>query len=243
MRRNLRRGARDGLIVFLIAGCGAAGGLATPAPTPPSAAPPSATEPITPRPTDSPSPLPGIQLLASEGTMFPGTYRTALVPAMTLTINNLVDLDCAPGYRCRGDIDVNIEHWVALEFGNVHGSQLDVTRVDKIPAAPGQAKLVDPPDDLAAWITEQPGITSVADPVPVVVGGAQGVRLDIRAKQSVSFGPSWGMCAGCRQWITVLRVQGAWIFVVEQLGPDNTADNFDEAVQGLQAVVDSIVWT
>jgi hypothetical protein len=161
---------------------------------------------------------------------------------MTLTINNLVDLDCAPGYRCRGDIDVNIEHWVGLEFGNIHGSELDVARVDKVPKSPGDSALVDPPDDLATWMAGQPGIESVSEPMPVTIDGVPGVRLNIRADKAVSFGPSWGACAGCRSWITVLRVRGAWVLIIEQLGPDNTVRDFDAVVRGLQPVIDSITW-
>jgi hypothetical protein len=228
------------IVVALVGACSGGpnqtGGQSGLPPIAPSAAPTTA-------PTIAPATAtPGILELASEGTMFPGTYRTQFEPPMTLTINDLVDLDCAPGYRCRGDIDVNIEHWVGLEFGNTHGSELDVTRVDKVPATPGGTTLMDPPDDLATWVAGQPGIERVSEPLPVTIGGVPGVRLDIRTDKAVSFGPSWGTCPGCRSWITVLRAHDAWVLIIEQLGPDNTVRDFDAVVRGLQPVVDSIIW-
>ena len=215
-----------------------------------SAAPPSATPTQTPEttPPSTPSPTPvqteSILELADGGTMFPGTYRTQFVPAMTITINNLVDLDCAPGYRCRGDIDVNIEHWLDLEFGNVHGAELMVVRLDQvwIDESKGTTKL--PPDDLAAWIASRPGITEVNPAVTASVGGIAGTRLDLHPAHDVGFGPNFGIAGDAhkRAWITVLNVRGSWVLIVEVLGPENSVDNFDTVVRGLQPIVDSIVW-
>jgi hypothetical protein len=185
--------------------------------------------------------------------MFPGTYRTNFDPAMTLTIDHNVDLDCAPGYECRGDIDVNWPQWVAFEFGNVHGSELDVMRLDKVHASVTGGTLVDPPGDLATWLAGQPGMKQLAAPVSVTIGGIPGVRLNLRADRNVTYGPiglaeptdltDFGIVAGSRLWITVVRVHGHWVLISEVLGPDNTVRDFDAAMRGLQPIVDSIVWS
>ena len=228
-------------VVAVAASCSSA---APPSATPALPQAPLATRSANPPTAPAPTASPGIQILATEGTMFPGIYRTAFVPAMTITINNLVDLDCAPGYRCRGDIDVNIEHWLDLEFGNVHGAELMVVRLDQvwIDESKGTTKL--PPDDLAAWIASRPGITEVNPAVTASVGGIAGTRLDLHPAHDVGFGPNFGIAGDAhkRAWITVLNVRGSWVLIVEVLGPENSVDNFDTVVRGLQPIVDSIVW-
>jgi hypothetical protein len=181
--------------------------------------------------------------------MYPGTYRTAFDPGMTITINDLVDLDCAPGYKCRGDIDVNFPKWVGLEFGNVHGAELDVGRIDKVYKNATSDELIDPPADLAKLIAAQPGVVRLAKPVPVSIGGVSGMRLDFGSDRIVRFGSTGypGMtCCGigpmARIWVSVLKVDGYWVLVLEELGPDNTVGDFDAVARGLQPIVDSIVW-
>jgi hypothetical protein len=212
-----------------------------------SQSPPSAP-PTAPPASESPSATPRIEVLADGGTMFPGTYRTRFEPAMTITITNLVDLDCAPGYRCRGDIDVNLPPWLGLEFGNDHGVELDVMRIDKVFASATGDALVDPPADLAAWIAAQPGVVRLENAVPVTVGGVDGLRLDFGSDRIVRFGeteqadlPCCGIGPTARNWVTVLKVDGQWVLIKEALGPDNTDHEFG-AVRGLQPIVDSIVW-
>ena len=55
----------------------------------------------------SPSPSPSVGILVEGADVFPGTYRTGFDPPFTLTIGNQVDNGCAPGFRCRGTVDVN----------------------------------------------------------------------------------------------------------------------------------------
>jgi hypothetical protein len=232
---RLLRGSVLSIVVGLAASCSSA--------APPSTTPTQTLE-ATARSTPSPTPVQteSILELADGGTMFPGTYRTQFVPAMTITINNLVNLDCAPGYRCRGDIDVNIEHWLDLEFGNDHGAELMVVRLDQvwIDEAKGTAK--DPSDDLATWIANRPGITQVSPAVAASVGGIAGTRLDLHPAHDLGFGPNFGIAGPGRAWITVLNVRGSWILVVEVLGPEHTIGTFETVVRGLQPIVDSIVW-
>jgi hypothetical protein len=198
---------------------------------------------------DGPPP-PAATRLATSGTMFPGVYRTAFDPPMTIEIDHQVDLDCSPGYRCRGDIDVNLEQWVGFEFGNVHGSELDIQRLDKVYAGAQGDALVDVPDDLAAWILAQPGVTEVTPAVEVSVGGLPGKRLELRADRDVRFGPSgitefpwWGIGPNSkRTWLTVVNVGSVGVLIWDNFGPENTAGDFAAIVQGLQPVIDSITW-
>jgi len=229
-------------VVALAASCSSA--------APPSATPTQRTE-ATATPTPSPTTAPTVSIpeLADGGTMFPGTYHTRFVPAMTIKITNLVNLDCAAGYRCRGDIDVNLPPWLGLEFGNDHGVELDVTRIDKVFASATSDALIDPPADLASWIAAQPGVVRLAKAVPVTVGGVEGVRLDFGSDRIVRFGstdqadlPCCGIGPKERIWLTVVNVDGHWVLIKEDLGPDNTVHEFDNAIRGLQPIVDSITW-
>jgi hypothetical protein len=200
---------------------------------------------------DGPAPA-ATRTLAAEGTMFPGTYKTQFDPSMTLTIDHMVDLDCAPGYRCRGDIDVNLPQWVAFEFGNLHGSELDIYRLDKVYARGDGGELIDAPDDCGAWLTGLPGINVLGDPMPVKVDGLPALRLDVKPDHVVLFGPSgltpfpdkFGVNGGTnvRARITVVHVQGRCVVISASFGPDNTVGDFDAVARGLQPIVDSIVW-
>jgi hypothetical protein len=199
-------------------------------------------------PSTQPSTVTTLQL-ADGGTMFPGTYKTKFDPAMTITITDVVDLDCVPGYRCRGDIDVNLPQWVAFEFGNVHGSELDIMRIDKVYSGSDGTTVAAPPNDYAAWLLSRPGVIRLAAPVPVTIGGVHGVRLDFRVDRQVTYGPTglpdppaFGICCGARTWISLIRVHDRVIIVVETLGPENTVGDFDAAMHGLQPVVDTIRW-
>ena len=89
-----------------------------------------------------------------------------------------MDHNCAPGFKCRGRIDVNLPGWIGIEFGQPK-IEMNVVRVDKVndPANPGG--LMDPPADLAAWIASRPGVTVTAQKA-VKVGGLAGTQLDVR---------------------------------------------------------------
>ena len=220
-------------------------------PTPPS---PTATAPAptAPPPTAAPpSASPGLETLATEGDLFPGRYRTQFDPAMTITVTDLVDLDCAPGYRCRGDINVNIDRWLDLEFGNVHGSELMIFRIDKVFVDEAAGTVEDPPADFASRIAHLPGVKQLSAPVAVTVGGMAGTRLDLNPTHDVTIGASglddlagFGIAGDPdkRAWITTVNVNGRWVAIMEVLGPENTVADFDAVVAGLQPIVDSITW-
>jgi hypothetical protein len=189
-----------------------------------------------------------VATLADNGTMFPGTYRTKFDPPMTITINDLVDLDCAPGYRCRGDIDVNLPQWVGFEFGNVHGSELDITRLDQVFADDGTTP-VEPPADLASWLVSRQGIKTLSGPTPVSIGGIAGTQLDLQADRVVPYGPNgltdppaFGVGPALPFRVIVLKVGGHWVMISEVFGPEASVYDFDAMVDGLQPVIESIRW-
>lgn len=196
---------------------------------------------------------PGVALgtLADGGTMYPGRYRTKLDPGMTITIDHEVDLDCAAGYRCRGDIDVNLPQWVAFEFGNVHGSELDIDRLDKVYAHGDGGQLIDIPDNLVSWFKGLSGQHLLSDPVATTVGGLPATRFDVRPDKVLLFGltglpdpDKFGINGGAnvRALVTLVRVDSHLVVIAETLGPDNTAGDFEAAVRGLDPIVASIAW-
>lgn len=191
--------------------------------------------------------------LADGGTVFPGYYSTRFEPALTLTIGNVVNLDCFPGYRCRGDIDVNLPNWVGFEFGNEHGNEFNVIRIDQITDPDSPGTLVDPPVDLAGWISTLPGVDVLEPPKAVVVGGIASEQLDVMSDADTPFGPTgltgpddpqwFGLAANHRTRVILLRIDGHVVMITEQIGVENTVRDFEAAVDGLQPLVDSIVWS
>jgi hypothetical protein len=215
----------------------------------------AATPPVTAQPA-TPSPSAVIQELPDGGNpSFPGTYTTQFQPKLTFTIDHVVDLDCSPGYRCRGDVDLNSANFVDLEFGNVHGSEVHIYRLDKVydPASPD--KQIDPPVDLAAWMEALPGTAVRGPAMPVMIGGKPATRFDIRTPGEIVFGPLPGgpndnaIPAGPQASIgpsalriSVMRIGGSAVLIIEWLGPENTVRDGAAALKGLQPLIDSITW-
>lgn len=81
----------------------------------------------------APSASVGLTPLPDGGqTVFPGTYTTQFQPPLTLTVGREVELSCVPGYKCRGDVDVNLPGWLFFEFGNAPAFEIAINRVDKV---------------------------------------------------------------------------------------------------------------
>src|SRR3954470_9314907 len=109
-------------IALVVASC-ATGDRAAPTPgrsERPARPTATSTTPPTSIPGQSPTPLPSEAVLTAlpEGgsQVFPGRYTTHFAPALTLSVDRQVKIDCAPGYRCRGDVDVNLPNWLDIEF-------------------------------------------------------------------------------------------------------------------------------
>jgi hypothetical protein len=235
-----------GVAALVLAGCSASATTSN-APSAPSPSDGASPSPSPQRETARPTTVP----LADEGTMVAGTYSTHFQPRLTLTIGREVDLDCAAGYRCQGDIDVNTASWLDLEFGNAHGSEFSVLRLDPLSDPGKPATVTEPPGDLAGWISALPDVSVIEGPTSVSVGGVDAVQLDVRTAKDVGFAPpglngpfpQWGgLPAAHEARLVFLRIDGHAIMLTEQIGPENTVHDFAAAIAGLQDLVDSISW-
>jgi len=227
----------------------------------PTAAAPSASSPgvtASPQPTAAPTataaataPIPSA-LPAAGTTVFAGYYTTEFQPALTLRIDKAaVALDCAPGYDCRGDADKNEAGWVDLVFGNLHGAELDIIRLDKVYDPKAPTKLIDPPTDLAAWLEALPGsgMAVLAAPKSVSIGGVAATQFDVRTPGELQLGHIAGT-AGDRAGIgpnglriIVMRVHGVVVVMTEWLAEENTSRDGAAALTSLQPLMDSIAWS
>ena len=185
----------------------------------------------------------------SGSNVFPGRYSTRFEPALLLTIDRQVDMDCIAGHRCRGDVDVNSSNWLDLEFGHDDPVELHVMSFKKLDDRVG--RLIDPPVDLAAWMSGLPGIT-VLGQEPAEVGGLPATQLDVRTgANDVTFGPTDAVDPptlgfGPQQFHRVIVVGRNGAAVVFGLGSINaeggTLEQLAVAADILQPIVDSITW-
>jgi hypothetical protein len=213
---------------------GQIGGPPTTSPSPSAST--SVIVPATPAATASSTPF----QLAKEGFVYPGRWAPAFEPAFTFAVNREVEHNCAPGFACRGSIDVNLPGWLGLEFGEPR-IEVNIVRVDKVndPATPGA--LIDPPADLAGWLASRPGVTVDAQKA-VQVGGLAATQLDVRTgDQDVSFGPipgvtdiGLGLGANWTARLFVVPVDGRQVVIILHAE--------DGSLYELQPLVDSIVW-
>lgn len=209
---------------------------ATPSATSSSSSAVASATPPTPTAVPSASPV----TLPTAEFVYPGTYVPAFDPGLTFTIDHEVEHNCAPGFKCRGSIDVDLAGWLGLEFG-LPKIEVNVVRVDKVndPAKPGA--LIDPPADLAAWIASRPGVTVTAQKA-VQVGGLAGTQLDVRTgSKDVSIGPipgitefGLGLNANSTARLFVVLVDGRQVVI--------NLHAEDGSLTELQPLVDSIVW-
>ena len=265
MSRVSRLLAIVGTVALVVGGCAA---QASPVGTPPATAVPTIAAPraatAAPASSASRSPAsaapsasadPSASVVVTEPlpeggqTVFPGRYTTHFKPSMTLTVGSEVELSCVPGYRCRGDVDVNLPGWVGFEFGNAPAFEVNVGRIDKVFDPQHKAKLIAPPKDLAAWIEKLPGISFLAPPKTVKVGGLDAVQLDVRGgAKEVLIGPipgvaefkGFGIGPRGSSRLIVVRVQGHDVLIFVDSADDGA--QFMPATETLQPLVDSIVW-
>ena len=216
---------------------------------PSTQSPPASSDPS---PTAVPSDAISTALPEGGTEVFPGRYTARITPALTLTVDREVNIDCAPGYRCRGDVDVNLPNWLDMEFGHDHPIEIHVMAFDQV-FGPGASKpLVKPPDDLAGWIAAMPGVRIDAS-TPITVGGIPAWQLDLQTGDAdLVLGPISGaqdiseLGFGAHQVhrVDVLHVGGR--AVVIGLGPvlaeDSTKERLAAAAAMLQPIVDSITW-
>jgi hypothetical protein len=212
--------------------------------------------PSSPSPVPSPSATPAaVRPLPVEGPVFAGMYHTALQPALSLTVDRVVQLDCSAGSQCHGIVDIDQPAWVDMEFGYGDGSEIDIIRLDKVydPRAP--TKLIDPPQDIAAWIQALPGTAVFAAPTAVTVGGVPALQFDVAMPGTVQFGPMPAVPGGpggdagigpSGLRVILVTVHGHLVLISEWLGPHNSLRDRPAALAALaslQPLVDSITWS
>jgi hypothetical protein len=186
--------------------------------------------------------------LPGEGeALYPGTYTGRFQPALTLVVGDGVNLDCAPGFRCRAEVNVNDPDWLALDFGHDHGAEMNIFSLDQLydPQSPGS--LIEPPDDLASLITALPGFTVVEAPAPTTVGGLAATAFTVQSgDDGVQIGTNDSLGAGLAPNAEVryiaLKVDGRAVLISMGIDNDNITHDFGAAVDVLQPVVDSIQW-
>ena len=203
------------------------------------------------------APVRVMQLPESGQHVFPGTYTTHFEPTLTLTVDREVQLSCQPGFKCRGDVSVNQPGWLNLGFGDDPSVEVSIVRLDKVFASKPAGELIDPPKDLVTWITGLPGVTVIAPPKKVKVGGVDSTQVDIRSGDKiVAFGPFSGVTSpgsfamGPHDFARLIAVDvdGHQVVVrVDVVGPDApgfvaSPAQFQAATEALQPLIDSIVW-
>jgi len=213
----------------------------------------SASASPTTSPSPSPSPSPAVGILVEGASVFPGTYRSNFDPPLTLTVGNQVENGCAPGFQCRGTVDVNSPGWLDIEFGNAPPDhpriEVFAVRLDKVVDVTRPGKFVTPPADLATWFTRLPGLRVLAQPKPVTIGGQPATQLDLQAgSKDVGFGPIPGVTAigagiGKGQTIRLFVVPISGRQVIIWIIADETGTtHFARMTQTMQPLIDSIVW-
>lgn len=224
------------LLALLLSACAPTGNQTSPSGTQAS----SDAESSAPSSSSRQTPL----AMPAAGDLFPGTYTPLFEPTITFTVGDAVNLDCAPNYECRGEVDVDEPGWVAVDFGHDHGSELSISRVDAL--ADGTA----PPADFAAWIAALPGVSVTDGPTAATIGGLPASRLEFETGDSgVEVGPIPGISefgAGfppnSPRLVYVVNVRGDWVLVSVGFDADNTVRNFEETVSAIQPIIDSITW-
>jgi hypothetical protein len=159
---------------------------------------------------------------------------------VVFTIDREVQHNCAPGFQCRGSIDVNLPGWTGLEFG-LPRIEMNVIRVDKLDDPAHKGRLIDPPTGLAAWIASRPDLT-VLTQKPVTVGGLAATQLDLQTHgKAIQFGPipgvpapGFGIGPNTVNRLIVVRVGGHQVVIGLHAEDGSLAE--------LQPLVDSIVW-
>ena len=124
-----------------------------------------------------------------------------------------------------------------------------VTRLDQVIDGEHPGTYIDAPSDLVAWIKDLPGLTVIAPPKAVKIGGLDATQLDVRTGDAgVLFGlipgvddPPSGLGPLATGRLSVVRVDGHDI--VTWLGAQEEGSaHFDRVVRTLQPIIDSLVW-
>ncbi len=259
------RAAIPTIIVLVVAVWGCGGNIPV-ASSPASEIPKQTNAPVVSpttsiHPTVVPSPS-GVAVLgvSGSGTFGPGTYATAFQPPLTITLadRTVAGANGTIAYESIGEVDVNEPAWVDITFGfdkprpHGHGTwsaDFFITRIDKVLDPKRSATLIDPPKDLATWISKLPGLRLTAPAAAVEIGGIRATQLDVvSGAEEVAIGPipgitdppAFGFGPHHPARFVVVDVGGHDVLI--QIGADDDAAHFERAVEALQPLVDSIAW-
>lgn len=251
---------------LIVAACSTGGGgpsasaVTLPASQSPTTVPVASPTASTP-PTAEPSPS-GATVLGEggSGSFGAGTYSPAFQPPLTFTLAELTIMgtDGTVAYESIGEDDANLPAWVAVAFGfdkpNPHGhgtwsADFTINRLDKVFDPKHLGTLIDPPKDLAAWISKLPGLSLTAPPKAIKVGGLDATQLDVlTGAKKIDFGPiegvtefPMGLSAHHPARMVVVNVGGHAV-VIGIGAQDDDPGHYDRVMAALQPLVDSIVW-
>ncbi len=242
--REVRTVGPIAMLTIVLAAC-SSGSAATTAPTT-GASPTGSVSPpsVTPSPIQTVELSPSLAVLPTGARVPRGAYATLFDPAMTLTL----DLPA--------ESNEDLSGWVDFTFEGDPPFSMHILRVDKVEDTKHPANLVDPPDDLVGWLSRHPGLTLLAPAKAVKVGGLDATQLDVRTgDKDVFFGPFPGVdnpshspdlgyfAIGRRQPARLIVVDFGGRHVVLSMNLETQGmAHFEEDMQALQPLVDSIVW-
>jgi hypothetical protein len=212
-------------------------------------------------PTPSPTATSSVAVALPNGgqPLFPGTYSSQFTPALTFTVGDVVDLDCAAGFTCRGAVDANSAGWIDLEFGTLHGSEIIVIRLDQVYDPSSPTNLIAPPQDISAWLSalqvenastyhSVPGFAVFQPAKSVIIGGLPALQFDLKTPGNIQFGPmpddpaSQAGIGPNAMRVTFVTVHGHLVLISEWLASKNTVHDGPAALESLRSLVESISW-
>ena len=204
---------------------------------------PVPTPSATPSPVQTAQPSPSLAFLPEGAVVRRGTYATRLEPGLTLTLDR------------PAESNVDIPGWFDLVFEGDTNFEFGATRIDKVFDPKHQNDLLDPPDDLAAWIAKLPGLTVVAPGKAVQIGGLHATQLDVRTgDKDVRIAPipgvddpPAGLAPNSVSRLIIVVVDGHQVVFgmgVQEEGVTQAVidAHFEDSMEALQPVIDSIVW-
>jgi hypothetical protein len=191
--------------------------------------------------------------------LFPGTYTSPFTPAFTFTVGDVVGLDCATGFTCRGAVDANQPGWIDMEFGTQRGAEIMFLRLDQVLDPSSPTNVIPPPEDLSAWLTaleaanrshyhSVPGFAEFEPAKSIVIGGLPALQFDLKTPGNIQFGPmaddptSQAGIGPNAVRVVFVTVHGHLVLITEWLAAGNTVLDRPAALESLRPLLESVTW-